>query len=150
MTVLNRRQLVASLLGFCGFLLRPQRAESARLAASPSDPTFEDQIQGLIGADIRPGDPRGLQLLTPDTAENGALVPVTLASNEDEIRDLYLLFEANPHPLLAHFSFKGVAKPKVSLRVRLNQSGPLILIGKGQNLHGRVQKEVKVALGGCN
>ena len=111
-------------------------------------PDFDAELLKLTQNRI-PVDGPILLLDVPSTAENGAIVPISLASSALDFRELSLLAEGNPNPLLAHFSFSGTARPKVSLRVRLNQSGPVTLIAQNLNQYAKVQKGVRVALSGC-
>lgn len=90
-----------------------------------------------------------LLLDAPDTAENAAIVPVTIDSLTTGFRELHLLAEGNPYPLLASFSFNGQAKAKVSLRIKLNKSGPLTLMARGLEQYSMTQRIVRVAMSGC-
>jgi sulfur-oxidizing protein SoxY len=148
---LSRRSLLRLIFGSVAFYLPPgwgatrpnPRADSPLV----SGPGFTAILDGLMGKSPAIDD-HGLSLEIPEVAENGALVPIVLNTSAT-VQDLYLLAEGNPGPLLASFHFQGSALPKVSLRVKLNQSGPVTALSKGKNGWMRLDRQVKVAVGGC-
>ncbi len=108
---------------------------------------FKALLSDLMGKFPQIQD-HGLTLELPQVAENGALVPVVLAASSPADA-LYLFAEGNPGPLLAEFHFHGSALPKVSLRVKLNQTGPVTALSRSPSGWMRVDQPVKVAIGGC-
>lgn len=86
----------------------------------------------------------------PQLAENGAIVPVTIESLVPETRRILVFAENNPGPLLAEFLFERNADPWVSLRLKLNESGPVLAIAEaGGHFYG-VSADVRVMVGGCS
>jgi len=147
----NRRRLLRWISSFSVFLLKPviaaRKPDANRGLGSVSDLEFRDVLEGLMGKSPKIND-QGLRLEIPSVAENGALVPVALSASV-ATESLYILAQGNPGPLLAEFHFYGSAVPKVSLRVKLNQTGPVTALSRNQGGWMRIDHQVKVAVGGC-
>jgi sulfur-oxidizing protein SoxY len=103
--------------------------------------------QALEGGDWQP-DAR-IRLTVPPLAENGAMVPVHLESDVPDTRELLILVERNPNPLAARVECLPGAIARVSLRVRLNESGTVLAIARTPNGNFGVRQSVKVMQGGC-
>lgn len=148
---LNRRRLLRWFTALIPLFLTPvlEANPSGNKSGGKSDEgsDFADILNGLMGK-LPQMNEQGLLLDIPTVAENGALVPVTLSAS-DSTESLYLLAEGNPGPLLADFHFHGTAVPTVSLRVKLNQTGPVTALSQNQRGWMRIDRHVKVAVGGC-
>ena len=90
-----------------------------------------------------------IQLDVPQVAENGAIVPITLESHLPNTRRLLIFAEKNPGPLLAEFHFESGVSPWASLRVKLNESGPVLVIAESEGRFYGTQTSIKVMMGGC-
>ena len=90
-----------------------------------------------------------ITLDVPELAENGAMVPVTVESHLPDTLELLVFAEPNPVPLSARFHFMPEAVPWVSLRLRLNESGGVLVIAKTPKGYFGTRRQVKVMLGGC-
>jgi sulfur-oxidizing protein SoxY len=90
-----------------------------------------------------------IQLDVPLLAENGAIVPITIQSHLPATRRLLIFAENNPRPQLAEFHFDPGVSPWASLRVKLNESGPVLVIAESEGNFYGIQKPVKVMVGGC-
>lgn len=91
-----------------------------------------------------------VSLVAPDIAENGAAVPLSLATTLAGARHLLLLVEKNPAMLSAQFELNDAIEPAFSLRVKMNESSKVYavaLMGDGRAFFA--QKDVSVTLGGC-
>lgn len=101
----------------------------------------------LRGESWQPSD--AILVEIPQNAENGAIVPITVESQLPDTRRILILAEKNPGPLLAELRFNLNADPWVALRVRLNETGPVLIIAEaGGRFYGR-QVQVQVMVGGC-
>ena len=105
-------------------------------------------MQGLLGSDnIQPSDP--IELLARDIAENGSSVPVALNSKLADTEAIYLFAEKNPAPALAEFLFTSKVDAHVSCRIKLGESGNLIMVDRaGSKLYSK-RRFIKVTAGGC-
>jgi sulfur-oxidizing protein SoxY len=86
---------------------------------------------------------------TPDIAENGAVVPVTVTSNVPKTESIAILIEKNPNMLAAVFDIPAGTDPSVSTRVKMAQTSNVYALVKADGRYLVTSKEIKVTLGGC-
>jgi sulfur-oxidizing protein SoxY len=143
----DRRSVVQSLLAFSAALTFPSVLFAARpdkaFAATDADQAMAD----LHGA--TPADSDRVQMKIPDIAENGAVVPVTISTDLDDVESISVIVENNPTPLAALFVLTEHMLPKVSVRIKMGQSSPVRAIVKAGGKLYSTSKEVKVTIGGC-
>ena len=99
-----------------------------------------------IGATANSGD---ITITSPDIAENGAVVPVGVASKIGKTEMIALLVEKNPSMMAGFYEFSADAVPDVSMRVKMGQSSDVVAIVKADGKFFMAKKEIKVTLGGC-
>lgn len=151
---LSRRQtlnagLSASTLGLLlsAGIITPAQAQTARNAASFDAKTVKDAITALGGAAA--DGAAQITITSPDIAENGAVVPVGVATTLAGATDIYILVEKNPNPLSAGFSIPAGTEPNVQTRVKMGQSSNIHAVVKANGKLYAAVKETKVTLGGC-
>ena len=133
--------------------VQAQPAVPAAGAANDPRPAFQartlaDVMRALGGAAPQPDD--SVQLDVPDVADNGAVVPVRLASTLPGVTRLALLIERNPAMLCALFEPGPRVEPDFSLRVKLAESTDVYAVAWLAD--GRVRyarRQCTVVLGGC-
>ena len=143
---LAQASAVAAALGTAGLL--PARAQSAWNKAAFEAHSLADVVKALGAA--RPTESREVALTAPDIAENGAEVPLVVASTLPGVQRLAVVVEKNPNALAAVFELSEAVEPRVELRVKMAQSSDVYavaLLADGRVLYAR--KDVKVTLGGC-
>ena len=86
---------------------------------------------------------------TPDIAENGAVVPVGIASKIPRTESIAILIEKNPNMLAAVFDIPAGTEPAVSTRVKMAQTSNVYALVKADGRYYVASKEIKVTLGGC-
>ena len=86
---------------------------------------------------------------TPDIAENGAVVPIGIASNIPKTDSIAILIEKNPNMLAATFDIPAGTEPTISTRVKMGQTSNIYALVKADGKYYVASKEVKVTLGGC-
>lgn len=86
---------------------------------------------------------------TPDIAENGAVVPIGVASSIPKTESIAILVEKNPNILAATFDIPAGTDPSVSTRVKMGQSSNVYALVKADGKYYVAAKEIKVTLGGC-
>ena len=151
----GRRRWLAQVTGLivAGMHGSALSAASRRSPQIPSEPrssaTDFNQVisRALDGRAWEPSD--AVRLEVPQLAENGAIVPITVESRLPNTRRILIFAEKNPGPLLAEFLLEPGADPWVSLRVKLNESGPLLAVIESNSNYYGSQTTVKVMLGGC-
>ena len=86
---------------------------------------------------------------TPDIAENGAVVPIGVASSLPKTESIAILVEKNPNMLAASFEIPPGTEPSISTRVKMGQSSNVYALVKADGKYYVATKEIKVTLGGC-
>jgi sulfur-oxidizing protein SoxY len=106
-----------------------------------------DTIKALGGAGV--AESKDITITVPDIAENGAVVPVAVASRLPATQNIYILVEKNPNTLAAGFAIPQGTEPNVSTRIKMGQTSNVLAVVKSNNQFFVASKEVKVTLGGC-
>jgi sulfur-oxidizing protein SoxY len=86
---------------------------------------------------------------TPDIAENGAVVPIGIASAIPKTESIAILIEKNPSTLTANFDIPPGTDPTISTRVKMAQTSSVYALVKADGKYYVASKEIKVTLGGC-
>jgi len=97
-----------------------------------------------------PTESKEVTITGPDIAENGAVVPLSVATSLAGVKQLMLLVEKNPNAVVAIFNTSEFVEPNFTTRAKLGQSSDVYAIAvmnDGKALFAK--KEVKVTLGGC-
>ena len=94
-------------------------------------------------------DSAEVTLKAPDIAENGAVVPVTVASSIAGVESMSIVIEGNPSPLAAEFIIPAGTMADVSTRVRMGKTSKVTAVVKANGKLYSASKEVKVTIGGC-
>lgn len=113
----------------------------------PALATVDEAIAAFTGgADVGEG---GITLTTPEIAENGNTVPVSVSA--DGAVAILVLASGNPNPGVAQFSFgKLAASSEASTRIRLAGTQDLVAVAKmADGSFARATRNVKVTIGGC-
>ena len=148
---MNRREslkqslAVAGLLGATGRF--PQFAWAFNKNAFEAK-SVADAVKAFGGA--APAESKDVTLTAPDIAENGAVVPMGVATTLPNIKHLLVLVEKNPAPLVAKFDVSDAVDANFLTRAKMGQSSDVYAVAitrDGKALFSK--KEVKVTLGGC-
>ena len=86
---------------------------------------------------------------TPDIAENGAVVPISVTSAIPKTESIAILVEKNPNMLAASFDIPPGTDPSIGTRVKMGQSSNVYALVKADGKYFVASKEIKVTLGGC-
>lgn len=142
---LKHSAAVAGLLATAGLL--PQQALAFNKNAFEAK-SLNDALKALgSGA---PAESSAVTLTAPDIAENGAVVPLAVASTLPNIKQLVLMVEKNPNALVAVFNVTPELEANFATRTKMGQSSDVyaVAITADGKAH-YAKKEVKVTLGGC-
>jgi sulfur-oxidizing protein SoxY len=138
----------AALLGLlAGTGLFPQYALAFNAAAFDAK-NLADVLKTL-GAGA-PQASKDVVLTAPDIAENGAVVPMGVATTLTGVKQMLLLVEKNPSPLVAVFNISDSVEANMTTRAKMGQSSDVYAVAitnDGKAFFSK--KEVKVTLGGC-
>jgi sulfur-oxidizing protein SoxY len=108
---------------------------------------FNDAAKALGAANV--AESKDIAITGPDIAENGAVVPVGVASKVPGTQAVYILVDKNPNLLAAGFNIPSGTEANVSTRIKMGQSSDVIGLVKANDKWYMAKKEVKVTLGGC-
>jgi sulfur-oxidizing protein SoxY len=122
------------------------RAEGWNKAAFDTK-TLADAVKAMGGS--APAESKDITITSPDIAENGAVVPFTIASKLAKTDSIALLVEKNPNILAANFTIPDGTEPWVNTRVKMGQTSNVIALVRADGKYYYASKEVKVTLGGC-
>lgn len=126
---------------------------SGRAIASVED---VEKLIAEFGGGASASDGGPLQLTTPEIAENGNSVPVSISvdspmSDDDYIESVMIMASENPRPEVVTFHFTPASgKAKASTRMRLARTQDVLAVAKTNSgqLY-QVSNNVKVTIGGC-
>lgn len=97
-----------------------------------------------------------LTLTTPDIAENGATVPIsvdvdTAMEGDDRVESIMILADGNPNPEVITFNFSKMSgEATAKTRIRLAQTQNVTAIAKmADGTFEIASNQVKVTIGGC-
>jgi sulfur-oxidizing protein SoxY len=143
--ILKQSSIVAGLMAAAGF---PQFAQAAFNKVAFDAKSVQDAVRAAGGGAI--SESKDVTITGPDIAENGAVVPLSVACTLNGVKQMLVLVEKNPAALVALFNVSDAVEPSFSVRAKMGQSSDVYavaLMADGKALFAK--KEVKVTLGGC-
>ena len=127
-------------------LVTQSQAQAAVDHASFQVKTLDDALKA-IGGTAATSDQ--VSVVSPDIAENGAVVPVGATSKLANTTEIYLIVEKNPTPLSCAFMIPAGTAADVQTRLKMGQSTNVVAVVKADGKLFSASKETKVTLGGC-
>ena len=131
----------------CGALL----VSPAAFAAWPEDAfkaqSMEDAIAELGGESVQVSEE--ITITAPDIAENGAVVPISVATSLPNVSRISIIVNTNPLPLTSSYDLTSVSIPFVSTRVKMFETSNVTALVQSDGKSYTASREVKVAIGGC-
>ena len=112
-----------------------------------SSKALADALKNLGAANLI--ESKDIVITAPDIAENGAVVPVAVASKIPNTQSISILAEKNPFPLAATFDISNDGEGYVSTRLKMGQTSNVRAVVKADGKFYTAVKEVKVTIGGC-
>ncbi len=128
-------------------LLRPWAALAAWNKEAFGARSAADALKGIGAADAAPS--AELVIEAPEIAENGAVVPIEIASKLPGTSSIAVLVDKNPFPLVGKFDFREGAVPFVKLNVKMGETSEVRVIALAGAKSYAATKEIKVTIGGC-
>jgi sulfur-oxidizing protein SoxY len=127
------------------------------LAASAANDTYPEDafrqreaneaIKLLYGRTAEPSDK--VKLDAPEIAENGAVVPISVATTLTDVTSVSFLVPENPNVLAAYYKIPPGSMPNVANRLKMARTSNVIVIVEAGGKLYSATKEVKVTVGGC-
>jgi sulfur-oxidizing protein SoxY len=108
---------------------------------------LNDVVKAMGGSSAEKSN--DIMITAPDIAENGAVVPIAVASKLANVESIAILVEKNPNSLAAQFDIPAGTEANVGTRVKMGQSSNVHAVVKAGGKYFVATKEVKVTLGGC-
>ena len=150
----SRRQFLTSgstvtlltLMAASGLLGREAAAGQWHQAAFESK-NIQDLVRTLGGSAPQPSD--DIVFVGPEIAENGAVVPIEIASQLPGTDSIALLIEKNPNLLAANFAIPAGTLPEIQTRVKMAETCNVYALVRAQGKFYYTAKEIKVTVGGC-
>jgi sulfur-oxidizing protein SoxY len=138
--------VVAALLA-AGFLKPDEVWAQDWSKAAFESKNLEDLVKVLGGSGA--AESADIAIVAPDIAENGAVVPIGVASKLDKTESIAILVEKNPNVLAAMFDLPEGTLPDVQTRVKMAQTSNVFALVKAGGKFHYAAKEIKITLGGC-
>jgi sulfur-oxidizing protein SoxY len=129
-------------------LIAPQAVIGAWNEAAFMAKSVEDAMSAAMGSASADASD-GIKIKAPDIAENGAVVPVSIAAEMGGVESIALLADGNNTPLVATFTMGEGGIPDVSTRIKMGQTADVIAVVKADGKLHTARKSVKVTIGGC-
>src|ERR1700760_905781 len=106
-----------------------------------------DAIKALYGKTAEASDQ--VKLDAPEIAENGAVVPIAVATTLTGVTSIAFLASENPNALAAYYVIPEGTVPAVANRLKMAKTCNIIAIVEAGGKLYSATKEVKVTVGGC-
>jgi len=144
----RRSALRAVAVAMATAMLRPHQLLAAWWNKAAFDAkAVADALKG-IGVTVTE-DSDKIVLNPLEIAENGALVPLEIASQIPGTQAIYILVDKNPQPLTAVFEFANGAEAFVATRIKMNESSKVRILARAGGKFYATMREIKVTIGGC-
>lgn len=105
-------------------------------------------LKTLLGTDVTTPSDR-IKMKIPEIAENGAVVPVSINTDLENVESISIVVEKNPRPLVASFEILPGTLPTVSCRIKMGETSDVMAVVKTGSGIFSTSSEVKVTIGGC-
>jgi len=129
-------------------LVRPGEAFAQQWNKAAFDSKTVAATLKALGAAAPPRVPRS-RSPRPTSAENGAVVPITIESAVPRTDTIAILIEKNPSTLSADFEIPAGTDPFITTRVKMAETSNIYAVVKADGKYFHAVKEIKVTLGGC-
>jgi sulfur-oxidizing protein SoxY len=139
-----RRTLLGAL---AAILAKPFAAAAAWNENAFAAKSAPEALNGIGVANAAPSS--DILIEAPQIAENGAVVPIEIASNIPGTTSLAVVLDKNPFPLAAKFDFKDGAMPYVKVNVKMAETSDVRVVATAGGRHHVATREIKVTIGGC-
>jgi sulfur-oxidizing protein SoxY len=138
------KQSILTLLGWCASKSGLSAWNASYFSASP----YADTLKQILNQQTAI-DSIDIKLSLPDIAENGAVVPIRISSDMNNIQQVYVLVEKNPTPLAAQFNLSPRVAVQLTARIKMAESCNVVVIVQQGDRFLSTQQWVKVSVGGC-
>lgn len=129
-------------------LLKPRSIFASWDQKAFASRTVNDGLKNWFGStSVASSD--AIRIEAPDIAADGATVPVTVETQIANVESIALLSEKNPRPLCYIFHPGPGAKSKMTMRIKMSESGDVVAVVKAGGKLYMARRGVTVTAGGC-
>ena len=107
----------------------------------------EDALSIIYGKSLEMS--KDVSLETPDIAENGAVVPISVTTKLPNVTSISILVPENPFALAASYNLPEGTLPQVGCRLKMAKTTKVIAVVESNGKLYATANDVKVTLGGC-
>lgn len=144
---LSRRRLVQGFMSILALSALPlQLLARAKVAF---EATEKDTVYKELFGDLPIVESADIKMKIPDIAENGAVVPVSISTDIEGVKSIFVIIDNNPNPLSASFHMSPSSPADVSVRIKMGKSSVVRAMVKTSDKVYMTSQEVKVTIGGC-
>ena len=129
-------------------LLTPSRVLAAWPQAAFDASSVKDAMMGLLGTESFENS-AAISLRTPDIAENGTVVPVTVKTKLPGVESISVFALENARPLAISADLSAKSRGVLATRIKLGKTSKVVAVVKANGKLFGATKKVKVTLGGC-
>jgi len=129
-------------------LLTPSHVLAAWPKAAFDSKSVKDAMMGLLGTEAFE-ETNQIQLRTPDIAENGSVVPVTVKTKITGVESISIFALENARPLAISADMSANARPVLATRIKLGKTSKVVAVVRANGKLFGATKTIKVTLGGC-
>lgn len=129
-------------------LVTPRRV----VAAYPGEAINADSMSGALNTlfgDSSVEESGRVEITAPDIAENGAVVPITVSTDMDNVESVSIVVEGANTPLAGHYDLGANTHGMVSTRIKMGETDNVIGLVRAGGKNYMAKREVKVTIGGC-
>ena len=135
-------------LGQIGFELPAAKAATEKYPEDAfKQKSDADAIKALYGRSADASDQ--VKLDAPEIAENGGVVPISVATTLAGVTSISFFVSENPSALAASYVIPEGTVPSVANRLKMAKTSNVIAIVEANGKLYSATKEVKVTVGGC-
>jgi len=110
--------------------------------------TIEEALLALFeNDDVEESDK--ITIKAPDTAENGAVVPVSITANLRKVESITVIGENNPTPLIAQFNLADNAGNYIKTKIKMGETSNVVAVVKADGKLYVARRQVEITEGGC-
>lgn len=109
---------------------------------------FSESLQTIFNGQAL-FDSAEITAILPQVAENGAVVPISISSELDNIRRIFILVEKNPTPLAAEIALSPNVPVHLNARIKMAESCDVWVVAEQNGQLLSCRRWVNVVQGGC-
>ena len=107
-----------------------------------------EALVSLLGTDqSTPSD--DIELRAPLVAEDGAIVPISVATTLPSVKSISIVVVKNPRPLAVSFDLGSETRPEMACRIKMAETSEVMAVVDTAAGIFSTTTRVKVTLGGC-